>query len=491
MWNTDDRGFIHMEPPVSLDSLTRDAERKKRPFRDVPCVLLFMAVLGMCAMIIAIAFTYGDPASLSNPTITYLDDELTSFAISEVSILKHDLPAICIALIIALLLAFLWFQLFKRLTLGIVYATLALATTALIVLGVYLFIAGSRNHTTELKFIAAFLWTVAASIVFVGYMLWNKMVFTAQIIRQAGEVLKKNPSILSITAITCCVYLVTLLLWILSFIYLYSVPNTAHFLSIVDSTVIFREFNENYQTLFWILLAGGLWVLPMIHAVEQYIIASVVVQEMEVIYQGRTRRRNVALLAFREAFSTSFGPLAFGSSLIAITQIASVIAKYVKPEGTGAWRDNFFVRLILRFMTFLLDVVTDFAFINVAITGNSFIDSSRTIMRLLSIDTARTILLEIVLSYVLLLGQLCGTATITLFTIYVIEAKHLHVGVISVIVISVATFFLFSVISKAIVVTTNTILVFVINDLTNKPENGEFKTPGPLKDLMIAQLIQK
>jgi hypothetical protein len=92
---------------------------------------------------------------------------------------------------------------------------------------------------------------------------------------------------------------------------------------------------------------------------------------------------------------------------------------------------------------------------------------------------------------VLLLGQLCGTAIITLFTIYIIEAKHLHVGVISVIVISVSTFFLFSVISKAIIVTTNTILVFTINDLTSVPKDDEFKTPGPLKDLIIRQLIQK
>lgn len=488
MWETDERDFVHLKQPDSMD--LRDIDRRKRPFRDIPCVLLFMGVLGMCAMIIAIAFTYGNPAALPSPTITWLEDELETFTINEISILKHDLPAITIALLIALLLAFMWFQLFKRLTLAIVYSTLAFATTALILLGVYLFVAGSRNHTTELKFIATFLWAVSASILFVGYMLWNKMKFTAQIIRQAGEVLQKNPVILTITATTCCVYLITLLFWILSFIYLYSVPNTAHFLSVVDSTVIIRNFfNENYQTLFWILLAGGLWVLPMIHAIEQYVIASVVIQEMEFIHQGRTRRRNVALTAAKEAFSTSFGSLAFGSSLIAITQIIAVVAKYLKPEGTGSWRDNFFVRLVLRFMTFLLEVVTDFSFINVALTGNSFIQSSREIMKLLSVETARTILLEIVLSYVLLLGQLCGTAIITLFTIYVIEAKHLHVGVISVIVISISTFLLFSVISKAILVTANTILVFTINDLTMDHDSNEFKTPSPLKDIVIAQLL--
>jgi len=486
MWPHDER----LPPIVSLAEAQANGLRENRRFKDVPCMLLFFVVLAMCTSIIAIALTYGDPDRL---LLTSMDDtvaEVEGFALGELAILASDYKAIVCALLGAAVVALVWFQLFKHLTMWMVYGTLGAAVLLLGTLGGYLYFVAQRFHSTELLFLAVLFWLLAIAALIVGIVVRHKVEFTAVIVTEAGSVLQANPSILGVVGITFLVYAACCALWVISFLYLYTVPSDVHLIDTTTSTELLNTlFNANYRALFWLLLLGACWITPMIFAIEQYIIASITLQHLEVNWGLRRYRNNITAIATREAFTTSFGSLALGSSLVGVAYFLNIFRRYIASQREFPWKDNWIVRLLMRFGIFLIEVVSDFAFIYVALTGSSFVSSSRAVMDLLRSELAQSIVMEIVLSYLLLMGQLAGTAIVTLGTVVVVELLHSHVGIITVLAIALSTFFLLAVVSKAILVTANTMLVFVLQDLKEHGANRDYKSPSSLRNLILAKLV--
>lgn len=480
-----------LPPIVSLAETQANSLRENRGFKDILCMLLFFLVLALSTSIIAIALTYGDPDQLIYSSLDGTVAEVESFTFAELAILANDFKAILCSLLAAAVVALAWFQIFKHLTLWMIYGTLAVATTALIVLGGYLYAASRRFDNAELTFLAIVFWLIAIAGLTVGIVLRHKVVFTAALVKEAGNVLQANSPILAVVGITFLVYAVFCALWIVSFLYLYTVPSTVHLIETTDSTELLNTlFNANYRMLFWILLIGGCWITPMLFAIEQYIVASITIQHLEITWGTRKlRNRNMTLLATKEAFTTAFGSLALGSSLVGIAYFLNIFRRYVASNREFPWKDNVVVRLLIRFGTFLIEVVTDFAFIYVALTGNSFVTSSRRVMELLRSELAQAIVMEVVISYLLMMGQLAGTAIVTFGTILAVELLHAHIGIITVLAIALSTFFLLSVVSKAILVCSNTVLVFVLQDLKDHGEDQAYKSPPAIRNLILAKLI--
>jgi len=86
-----------------------------------------------------------------------------------------------------MVLAFLWFQLFKHLTQWMVYLTLAIAISATTLLGVYLFTVSRRMGNGNFIFLAIICWLLAAGTLIIGYILRRKITFTSVIIKEAGK----------------------------------------------------------------------------------------------------------------------------------------------------------------------------------------------------------------------------------------------------------------------------------------------------------------
>src|SRR5271156_1515112 len=104
--------------PIPFEELqtTKDATLRVRTFKDVACAILFFIVIALCSSTIAVAFTYGEPSSLlglSPSWIGTIETEVDEFFLGEVAILLHDFKAVICALLAAMVLALLWFQLFK------------------------------------------------------------------------------------------------------------------------------------------------------------------------------------------------------------------------------------------------------------------------------------------------------------------------------------------------------------------------------------------
>lgn len=470
-----------------------DATQRVRSFRDIPFTLLFFVVLALCTSTIAIAFTYGKPSTLIGISPTWIGSagtEIESFFLGEVAILRHDFKAIICAVLAAMVLAFLWFQLFKRLTLWMVYLTLALAIATTTALGIYLFTVSRRTGNVHFIFLAVICWLIALATLLVGYILRRKITFTSAIITEAGRALEANPAILGVIGIVTLAYAVFSLLWVAAFLYLYSVPSGL-VITTFSGQAVNTLFNENYQNLFWILAWGGCWILPTIYAIEEYIIASITIQYLEVEWGLRTRPVNIALVATGEAFTTQFGSLALGSALSGLAYLLSVMSKYIWSRDNFPLRNNCCIDLLIRFSRFLIEIVSDFAFIYVAVTGESFVTSARKVMRLLNQEISQTIVLEVILSYLLYVGQLLGTALITLGTIVIIELTQVHVGIITVIVISLTTFFLFTIVSRAILVCSNTLLVYVLQDIdAHLGEDLKFDSPERLRNIIITRVVK-
>jgi hypothetical protein len=479
--------------PIPLEEMQtpKDATARVRSFKDVACGLLFFLVFALCSGTIAVAFSYGEPSTLLGIAPSWLgtiETEVDEFFLGEVAILLHDFKAVICALLAAMVLALLWFQLFKHLTQMMVYFTLAMAIALTTALGIYLFTVSRRTGNGNFIFLAILCWLIAFATLLVGYVLRGKITFTGAIIYEAGRALQANPAILAVTVIIILVYAVFCVVWVAAFIYLYSVP--AGFV-MTEFSGFTEIFNRNYQNLFWILVVGGCWILPTIYAVEEYIISSITIQHLEIEWGLRSRTTNIAMQATGEAFTTQFGSLALGAALTGLAYLLSVLSKWIWTRENFPFRDNCCVGFIVRFSRFLIEIVSDFAFIYVAASGESFVTSARKVMRLLNADISETIVLEVILSYLLFVGQLLGTTVITLSTIVIIEMTHVHVGTVTVVVISLTTFFLFTVVSRAILVCSNTLLVFVLQDIHDHLDDLKFDSPEHLRNIIITKFIQR
>jgi len=474
-------------------NIIADHKREHRGWHDILCSLLFVVVLGICTSIISIAFTYGNPDTLLAPTFETVVWKIEGFTMNEVATLANDYKAIICSFLASLIVAFCWFQLFKRLALWMMYATLAVAIVGLSVLGGYLFVVYRRYNNLEFFFLALIFWAIALATLIVGVALRGKLQFTAQLIKEASNVLQRNPNILGVVGTTFLAYAALCAIWIGAFIYLYTVPSNVHIISTASepsAELLNQIWNQNYRGLFWVLFLAAFWITSMVLAVEQYVVASITIQQLQLDAGHRTRpSRSITAIATKEAFTTSFGSLAFGSSIVGLAYFLNIFRRYIATSQQFPGRDNFVVKLVVRFFTFLIEVVTDFAYIYIALSGKSFLSSSRHVTELLRTELAQLIVTEVVLSYLLTVGQLACTALVTLGLVVAIDLINLHVGIITVLAAAMSAYFLFSVVSKAILVCTNSILVFVLQDLHEHRQDAAYKSPESVRNIILAKLV--
>lgn len=489
MWKPDSTDY--KMDVVTLHELRSDEKRQKRTARDLPCFILFYVVLALMSYTMSIAFTYGMPSVLPIPEASYIADEVGDVAAMEIGILKHDSRYIFAALMGAILLTIAWFEMVKRISFYIVYGMAGLCELLLVLFGAYLFQVSHRYGNNELLLVALISWLVAVALCVLGYALKSKVDFTIEVMSEAGKLLANVPEIYGVALVALAVYFAFAGLWIASMVYLFSVPNTAILLYDSDDSVMFLNyiFNGTYRNFFWIMLFGGLWVLSVFGFVEQYIVSSVVYQHMELTGGMRKRNGNVLARASFEAFTYSFGSLAFGSLLTGSAWFLGMFAKLEFLKNRIPWKEYVVSKFIIDVFTFILEWVSDFAVIYVAITGKSFLQSSKAVVTLLRSEFSQAVVSGLIINYILLIGKLVCTIFITGLTLWIIELKHSHIGVVSVLVLITATYSLLHLMSKIYSIACDTVLVYVINDISTNKESKQFKSPEHLRNVLLLNKV--
>jgi hypothetical protein len=485
MWKKDTKDY--KMDVITLHELQSDEKRQNRTAKDIPCFLLFYVVVMLLFYTIALSYTYGKPSALPIPEESYVTGEIKDVAALEVGILQHDARYIFAALVGAILLTVGWFELVKRISFYIVYGMAAISVLLLVLLGAYLFQVSHYNGSTELLIVALICWLVAVILCLLGYVLKDKVSFTIEVMGEAGKLLAKVPEIYGVGLVAMILYLVMAGVWISSMVYLFSVPNSADLLyDSEDSMMILNYiFDGSYRHLFWILLLGGLWVLSVFGFVEQYIVASVVYQHLELTTGTRKRATNVLARATFEALTYSFGSLAFGSLLTAAAWFLGMIAKLEFLKNRIPLKEYAVTKFIIDVFSFILDWVSDFAVIYVAITGKSFLQSSKTVVGLLRSEFSQAVVTGLIINYVLLIGKILCTVLVTGITLWIINLRHAHIGIVSVLVLITATYYLLHLMSKIYSIACDTVLVYVINDITTNKDSKQFKSPERLRNVLL------
>jgi len=433
-----------------------------RRCKDVIWALLFGAVATACVVIFAIAVHFGDPSSLPSAEITNYEAQAVDWATREISILHHDLSIIFAALSCGLILTFVWVQLLKRASLFFMVATVLALALASICLGIYTWNLAYRTNSNFFLLISFLCWTFAAVVLFVSYILRERITFTAEIMQRCGKVLQRIPWLVAVPFVVSVIYLALLGVWLLGFVYLFSIVEVET-VETSSSTVYYTFFKQNIRWLFLVQLLGGLWTFSLLSAFEQYVVARVV-YACEENHSMPFNSLAVGKKALREMLSTSLGSLAFGSLLSAMAEMLGLFIKYSGVKGKIKIPEFCCLQSLTSFAQYLIQWTNGFSYIYVASQGHSFGHASAQTYRLLQTGFSRIVLASVLVNYLLAVGTLFFTFLVGGTTIALIEHYHYHVGLISVFVTFCSIYLMFHITGRLILITVNTLLVYLFEN---------------------------
>jgi hypothetical protein len=476
---------------VTLHELQTNERHKNRPVRDIPCFVLFYLALSLVSYAICIAYTYGEPSSLPMLEFSTIDINVMDFTTSEIAMLKHDALYLFIGLLITILLAVGWFELLKRVSFYIVYGLVALCTLLLLSMGLYLYFASHRYLRMELQGIAVLCFVGTGALLLAGYFMKRKLDFTIEVMTEAGAILSKMPELYAVGLTIGAIYFGIIAIMISSLIYLFSIPSASILMFNSEESVFMNYiFDGSYRHFFWIMLFGGLWLISVIGFIEQYIIASVVYRRMELVHGLRTKDNHVLRRAVMESLTKSFGSLAFGSFLVAVAWFLGIFSRFEFIKGKIPWRNYFITRVLFDVFTFILEWISEYAIIYVALTGQSFLQSTKEVVTLLKEEISQTIVTGLIVNFVLMIGKLTCTILVTFLVIGLIDLKHSHISTVTLLTLATITYLLFNLLSKIYTVACSTILIYTLTDIIKNKDSKEFKSPEKLRNIILINKLQ-
>lgn len=473
----------------TLYELQSDSARGKRRFRDIPCAVIFLLVFCLLSYCVGLSFTYGQPSLLPSPDYSIVEGEVSYLAGYEMGILKADAMYIFGGLLSALLLSIAWFELVKRASWYLIWGMVGTCVISLVLFGVFLNQMAHKFKSSELIFVAALCWITAAILCVVGYLIRHKIQFTVEVMHEAGLILAKVPEIYGIGLSFATLYLILTGLWISSFVHLWSIPTGYLLWNSEGSGGLNYLFDGSYRHLFWILLFGGFWTLSVFGFMEQYITSSILYQRLEQDSGLRKRSSAIAVQATKEAVTTSFGSLCFASILTGTAWFLGLFARLEFIKGKLPFKDFFITKVVVDIFTFILEWVSDYAVVYMALTGKAFLPASKTAVGLLKSEFSQTVITGLITSFVLVVGKLLCTVLVTVFIILLVYLKHDHIGVLSVLVLLVSTYYLLHLLSKIYTVATNTLLIYTLKDIAENKDTKEFKSPERLRNILLVSKV--
>lgn len=476
---------------LTLHELQTNDRHKHRPVRDIPCLVLFYLVLSLVSYAVCVAYTYGDPSTLPIPEMSTADINIMDFATSEIALLKHDVAYLFVGLLLAIFLAIGWFELLKRVSFYVVYGLVALCTILLLTMGLYLYFSSQRYLRTELQGIAILCFIGTAALLLAGYFMKRKLDFTIEVMTEAGTILSKIPELYGVGLVFGVIYLGIIAILISSLIFLFSVPRASVLMfNSEESAFMNYIFDGSYRHYFWLILFGGLWLISVLGFIEQYIIASVVYRRLELEHGLRKQNKHVLRRAVIESVSKSFGSLAFGSLLVAVAWFLGIFSRFEFIKGKIPWRNYMITRIFFDVFTFILEWISEYAIIYVALTGQSFLQSTKEVVTLLKEEISQTIVTGLIVNFVLTIGKIACTILVTFLVIGLIDIQHAHISTATLFAVAIVTYLLLNLLSKIYTVACSTILIYTLTDIVKNKETKEFKSPEKLRNIILINKLQ-
>jgi len=270
--------------------------------------------------------------------------------------------------------------------------------------------------------------------------------------------------------------------WLATFAYLFSIPEST---DVITSDDIPIHFNVTARNLMYYMIFGFFWTTAFLSAVMQHSVAGA----MSTWYFSRnnidykqSRFSSPAFQALFRSFTTSFGSLAFGSLILAVVQFINYLVQQSKQANRSnkvVWCILCCIQCCLGCLQGFISFLNTFAYIYVAMYGESFCTSARNCFNLLSRNAWSAIAVDAIGDFVLFVGNLFGAALTTLVAIAIANYYHPQESVSFITIGSVAlgSFFIFRFLSLIIGTGVDTVMVCYLEDLERNKDGQLMISP--------------
>jgi choline transporter-like protein 2/4/5 len=300
----------------------------------------------------------------------------------------------------------------------------------------------SDDNQEKFKYMA---WATTAFTVILLLMiaaLRHKINTAITIIKQASKALRSMPFLIFFPYIIVAMLIILLILWVFVSAYLASAGEiTPSDMSSAmkekmntqfntSSTLQFKDYKDNEVTKYLIIYVffGMLWTNQLIQAIGMFTIAGCV--SYWYWHDADEIPNSPVWASFKKAIRYHFGSLCFGSFLIAFMDFLRVCLAYVDERTKSIQGSNRAVRCIMKMVkcflwcfTKCLKFVNKNAYIMIAMEGTSFCTSTKNAIKLILDNMAEMATINILSSFVLLLGKLFMTCVCGMLSFAYLKAE--------------------------------------------------------------------
>jgi len=239
------------------------------------------------------------------------------------------------------------------------------------------------------------------------------------------------------------------------------------------------KFNQKVRNLMYYQVFAFFWVSSFISAVFQMTVAGAVAQ-WYFSRDANGANPTTGSPAFKTlgwALTKSFGSLAFGSLVLAILKFINFMlekAKTVNAKNKVALCLLSCIQCFFRCIEKFVKWMDKFAYISMAMHGESFLGSAKSSFNLISRNMFSAVVVDTLGSFVLFVGKLLGTATCTLFTMGIAHEVGRPISGVTVAVVVVISYCVFDLFSHVVGVGVDTVFICYIEDMERNKDGAMY-----------------
>eukprot|EP01064_Diplonema_japonicum_P033563 TRINITY_DN6650_c1_g1_i1.p1 TRINITY_DN6650_c1_g1~~TRINITY_DN6650_c1_g1_i1.p1 ORF type:complete len:531 (+),score=114.30 TRINITY_DN6650_c1_g1_i1:54-1595(+) len=457
-----------------------DGEARK--CRDIGCALFFMLCLGGVGICTILAGEESDLDLLNNDARSDLSQDFAK--------VKDQKYVILVGCLCTMLLAFIWLELLKRFTKVVVYGSILAGITAVVAVGIIVMSLG-KSYTT---FVGACILAIAGLLLIFVFFMRKKINFSCAVIAAGCKGLQANKSIFTmVTPAVLGITFLYLLWWFVTAMYVYSVKgNTIDCKSYTTETKC-RSYGCDWNStstctgtgydvkeasrwamlyLVFMLFWGMLFLQGIARtAVSGTIAEWYFTRDKKDIPCGNSMKYLLWSCTYH------FGSIALGSALIAIFKFVNwVLMKAQK----GA--DNCLLKIVIGCVQCICGCIesiikfcTKFAYVYIAMHGESFGKSSKSVSNLFSRSSfGKVFTSDLIANIIVHMGMFTAVGLVAVGTLTYMD-KHGGFGASAAIVLIIFCCITFWIVGITVEVATDAVVVCYLEDVERNSSTRDFR----------------
>eukprot|EP00998_Keelungia_sp_KM082_P011229 NODE_746_length_1668_cov_84.004543_g736_i0.p1 GENE.NODE_746_length_1668_cov_84.004543_g736_i0~~NODE_746_length_1668_cov_84.004543_g736_i0.p1 ORF type:complete len:541 (+),score=162.02 NODE_746_length_1668_cov_84.004543_g736_i0:81-1625(+) len=472
----------------------------RRP-RDCVFGVLFILVMGAMVGIGIYALANGHPCLLDEADQLNSEYNWVNDAFSAIKNNKYVILGMSLACIVA---AMLWVQLLRMFAEALIYITLAVGIIAIAVMGVV--IISIANGSIYLQIAGGIVIGIAVILAVIVFFLRKRIHFTALMIREACTGLNHNLMLFTfMTPVTLVIFIGVAAFWIVSTVYLFAIPkdddstpSSSDALAAVpvpsaeaaleclkDTGSAAYNVNRTVQGLILVMIFAGFWFVRFVSATIHVVFSGALAQ-WYFSRGGVSMTGNPTLNAIKHALIYSFGSVAFGSLILAVVDFINYIIQKARDKTTNACIRCCLccVQCLCMCIRSVLEYLNRYAYIYIAMYGTSFVESAKSVFKLMGRSGLERVLADMITNWVLFLGNLFITGLLTTIAALIVKSRASD-NVLNgwpVVLVAIMCAVLFHYVAVAVRIGADTVFVCYCEDMERNAQSRNYYVQPDLHD---------